>query len=225
MFGNDLTQADSFGTPRRQAVDFRARPEEHPDFRRFNIGGLYKDYTCEQCGGRVTTRDIAETICRICRAVVKTDTQADGCHFGDSDEAPCDDCGGHPLLAVHDSNGGRYTHKYSPRVDAPAAKREEWRVVPEPVAPIVAAIYDGELIVASCMTTETAERIVRNHRLAGLVSELIAVLEATVCHRCNNRIGWTEPHEPGFHRSDWAKCSSCKRTRAALTAISKERGE
>lgn len=40
---------------------------------------------------------------------------------------------------------------------------DEWRVVPEPVAPVLAAIQDGDTIIASCMTAETADRIVADH--------------------------------------------------------------
>lgn len=32
--------------------------------------------------------------------------------FGNTVESPCAVCGGHPLLAVHDSDGGRFNHHY-----------------------------------------------------------------------------------------------------------------
>src|ERR1041385_3051642 len=45
----------------------------------------------------------------------------------------------------------------------PAPDGGEWRVEPEPLAPMLAAIKVSSTIIASCMTTETATQIVAEH--------------------------------------------------------------
>jgi hypothetical protein len=84
-------------------------------------------------------------------------------------------------------------HQKSPQ-PAPDAEGE-WRVVPEPVAPILAAIHDGDKIIASCMTTETANRILRDHSaVPRLVEALQRRVSPTKCY-CEVMLG--------------AKCGEC----------------
>ena len=46
--------------------------------------------------------------------------------------------------------------------------------------------------------------------------DLVAALSGLICSGCHNRIGWNGPWSGSDLRTDWAKCTACKESRAAL---------
>jgi hypothetical protein len=106
-------------------------------------------------------------------------------HYDDCAEAlQCDACG--KFISGDERRGGiragaegAFCPECCGEKPAPDAGGE-WRVVPEPVAPDLAAIQADGLIIASCMTTKTANQIVRDHTRAAAVPRLVEALKAAV---------------------------------------------
>lgn len=82
--------------------------------------------------------------------------------------------------------------------------------------------WDRDLANAELIVTAVNQRSALLER----IKQLEEALSMTICHGCENRIGWNVPHESGLStglsarvvstRTDWAKCPNCKRQRAAL---------
>jgi len=52
--------------------------------------------------------------------------------------------------------------------------------------------------------------------------ESIDIINQLICSTCNNRIGWTGEHteeQSALGRSDWRKCSTCRRARTHVAQV------